>query len=154
MGGGDTSGGGLDVKGLFQNNPELMNKLANSNIDPKKILDGLSKQEGAGLARTMPVQPQPGLDVQPLPPILPAPGAPAITSPVSQVPPPEVINQARPGGFDPNVMKQLQQLMQRQQVQAPNAPMPQASRAPTFNPAQLPAGPARQRPTLSQLLGG
>lgn len=156
MGGGEGGGGGggLNVKGLFQNNPVLMEKLANSEIDPKKILDGLNKQEGAGLAQVTPVQPQPGLEAQQLSPILPNPGAPAISFPVSQVPPPEQINTPRTGGFDPNVMKQLQQIMQRPQVQTPNAPMPQAGRAPTFSPMQLPAGPARSRPTLAQLLGG
>ena len=155
MGGGE-GGGGLNVKGLFQNNPALMDKLANSEVDPKKILEGLNKQDGAGLAQVMPVQPPADLGVKPLAPILPNPGAPAIAFPVSQVPPPEQLNTTPAGrAFDPNVMKQLQQILQRPQAQVPNAPMPQAGRAPVFSPMQLPAAaPVRSRPTLAQLLGG
>ena len=149
------------IQRIFQQHPDILDRLAESNTDPSAILTGLSKQAGqagqGGLAETFAVQSPSALNEQALPPILPTPEVPAVSIPVTPTSQPQLLSQSGKAGapLDAGTLQALQQLMRGQTQQGiPGAPQPPGGRQ-----FQLPGTAAAmqaspRRPTLSELLGG
>lgn len=143
---------------LFRQRPDILDKLAESNVNPEVLLRGLEQQsqQQGGLAQALPVQTPQAPQVQPMQPILPPPGGAAITRPVPPTSQPQILpqgGQQQAAPLDASTLQRLQTMMQGQPQSAPPAAQPAGGRQ--IQP-MIPSGPLpelRRRPTLADLLG-